>query len=119
MKLVTRFNTAFEAEEASDLLEQNGIATFVSNKNSVHLPMIRGGASHAALWVIVESQLHDALCLLEDNDHKVEHKLSNSEMIEIKSALANPDTSIALGFLVKVLGIVTVLAIVVYYLTNT
>lgn len=118
MKLVTRFKSDFEATEASELLEENGIATFVSNKNSVHLPMSRGGASHAALWVVVETQLHDARCLLNDKDHIVKNRLSASELAEIKTAISNPDMNDALGFLVKVLGIVTVVAILIYYVTR-
>ncbi len=118
MKLVTRFKSEFEAEKASELLEQNGFATFVSNKRSVHLPMNRGGASHTALWVVVEAQLHDARSLLNDENHEVTNKLSVSELAEIKIGISNPDMTVALGFLFKALGIIAVVAIMVYYVTT-
>jgi len=118
MKLVSNFVFSDDAEQASELLENNGIATFISSKRSTQIPMSRGGASSVGLWVVVDDQQWDAQKLLEDPNHEVERKLSETELIQVRQAVRSRDKVVVLRVLFTMLGIALIFAIVVFVFTR-
>ena len=115
MKLVSKFSSAVDAEQASDLLEANGIAAYISFKRSNRLGTYFTGAFHVGLWVVLDRHLQDAKRLLSDPDHKVAEPLSELELIEIKSSVHSGDMSQILRFLFQLLMWAALLAAVVAF----
>lgn len=110
MKLVSKFTAAFEAEEASKLLEENGIATFVSSKKSNQLGGIFTGAFHVGLWVVLDDQYVDAQRLLLDPNHKVSNKLSRTEITKLRQSVHTTDMSGVLRILFQLLIVAALFA---------
>lgn len=119
MKLVTNFSSTYDAERASSLLEENGIATFVSSKRSIRIPLSRGGASAVGLWAVLDTQLWDAQQLLKNPNHKVEQKLSAAEINRLRQSVHSSDMSSLLKFLFTLLGLVALFAVVVFAVIQT
>ena len=99
MKLVTEYETESEADIASMRLEQKGIATFVSSRRTMNIPLGAIGMPTVGLWVVLDDQFDDANALLFDPDHEVAHALSFDEIQKIKEGIEGHDQSAALGAL--------------------
>ena len=115
MKLLAQYSSSFDAEEPSHLLEDNGIATFVSSKRSNKLGDIFTGAFTVGLWVVLDEQYQDACQLLVDPTHKVSNKLSVSEMMQIKSSVHTRDMGPVISLLFKLLAFAILFALGVNY----
>ncbi len=118
MKLVSEFQSTYDANKASALLERNGIASFVSSKRSIRIPMYRGGASAVGLWAVLDEQRRDAQLLLQNPNHKVARRLSRSEIIRIRNSVHDPNMNGLLRFLFGLLGIVALIALAVFSVTR-
>lgn len=119
MKLVSQFSSPEEAEGASQLLEANGIATFISSEMSNRLGGLFTGAFHVGLWVVLDQQFHDAHQLLADPTHRVSRKLSDSEMMQLKASVQSSDMSQIVWFLFRLLILVLLFALGVSILVRT
>lgn len=113
MKLVSKFISVVEAESASELLEANGIATFISSKRSNRLGGVFTGAMYVGLWVLLDNQYRDAQSLLHDPGHKVQNKLSRTEIIQLRQSVRSADMTDILKVLFQMLAIVALLAVVI------
>lgn len=113
MKLITKFSSRDDADEASRLLETNGVATFISSKRSHRIGGLFTGAFHVGLWVILDEQYQDAQRLLSDPNHRVERKLTQSEISEIRSSVRSGDMSQVLKLLFQLLMMAALFALVV------
>jgi len=111
LKLISRFDIAEEAEDASQFLESRGVATFVSSKRSHRLGRLFTGALHVGLWVLLDDQAWDAERLLRDPEHKVSNPLSQSALMELKAGVESKDHTYTLNVLFGVLGILLALAL--------
>jgi hypothetical protein len=113
MKLVSQYPDLGEAENDSSLLEFRGIATFISNRRANRLNALPSIAYRVGLWVVLDEQLNDALKLLSNQDHAVSNPLSRSEIIELKNSVGSGNLTQVLRFLVKMLLIVSLVALAV------
>ncbi len=97
------------------MLEDNGIATFLSGRHTNRLHGIFAGAFQVGLWVILDEQLDDALRLLEDPDHEVSRKLSRAEIISIREDVNSSDMTSVLRPLIQLLVVAAIVAAGVGY----
>ena len=83
MKLLQRFSSPIEAQQACDFLRQHGIAAQVTGADDLGgVAQLSRKPGRSKLWVMLEEQHEDALRLLEDPEHRVEHPLE-PEQIEL------------------------------------
>lgn len=118
MKLITKFSSREDAEQASQLLEKNGVAAFISSKRSHQIGGFFTGAFHVGLWAILDEQYQDARQLLLDPNHRVEGMLTQSEIIEIRSSVRSGDMSQLLKLLLQLLLFAALFALVVGILVS-
>ena len=112
MKLLTEFHTVDEAEEVGRLLEDKGVATFVSSKMTNRY-LIPTAAHRVGLWAVIDAQYDDAIKLLDDPDHEVSNPLSFADIIEIKTSIDTGDKSPVLNFLVMALVCMLLIAVAI------
>ena len=113
MKLLTKFPSALEAEKASELHEDKGVATFISSKRSNALGGYFTGVFHVGLWVVIDCQYADARQLLLDPNHEVAKKLSRAEIAQFKRSVNAADMSGVLKVLFQLLMFAVLFALVV------
>ena len=83
MKLLQRFGSPIEAQQACDFLRQHGIAAQVTGADDLGgIAQLSRKPGRSKLWVMLDEQYEDALQLLENPDHQVEHPLE-PEHIEL------------------------------------
>jgi len=80
MKLLTTYTDIDEAQNTAWNMRQNGILTYVSSTNSKRLGSVFTGVFSVGLWVVIDTQLHDAIQLLENPNHTVIEKLTEEEI---------------------------------------
>ncbi|WP_062270781.1 putative signal transducing protein [Endozoicomonas arenosclerae] len=80
MKLLRQFQSEVDAEELSERLRKKGILTHVSSQQSRSVSSLYTGAFKTGVWVVLQAQYQDAFALLQSNQHKVEHPLSEEEI---------------------------------------
>ena len=103
MKLVTEFAAEDEAVSFATMLEQKGIATFLSNRRTHRVITYPRVMSDVGLWVILDSQLGDAVALLDNPNHVVREPLTATEIAKIKASAHSGNMNAVLSFLFKML----------------
>lgn len=94
------------------MLENKGIATFISAKRSYRLGSFLTGAFHVVLWVVLDAQLGEAAEVLRNPDYSVRNPLTSSELARVKTDIQSGDMTRVLNVLVGALVIVLFLALV-------
>lgn len=87
MRILSQYQTAYEADDVACMLEDRGIAAFVSGRYEEWAGSFFRGPAAAALWVVLDEQYDDATRLLADPDHEVEIALSISEIQSLKLSI--------------------------------
>lgn len=98
-----------EANRLVDFYKSKGVLAFISNKNISNL-YPEQGEFKVGIWIVADNQFNDAVALLSDPDHSVEHPLTQEQM-----ALLNKQLTISYAAAVKMgvrVGIYVVLAVV-------
>lgn len=84
MKLLKQYSSISDAECAAKKLEDRGILTHVSSKQSKALSAQKTGAFHVGLWSVLEHQNYDAISFLQNSKHEITSALSKEELIQLK-----------------------------------
>ena len=118
MKLLKTYSLVGDAEERCRFLETNGIAAFVSSKRSIRLGRIFTGAFQAGLWVVLDDQYLDAVQLLDNPQHQVARRLSQTEIAEIRQSIDTGDKTVVLNVLAQFLVAAVLFFVIVLVITR-
>ena len=115
MRLLARYPSLLDAEKEQQRLEEAGIATFISSKQSYRLGPWFTGAFEVGLWVLLKRQYADAAALQRNPQHRVSHNLSREEIEQLKESIYRGDMSSVLNLLVMtlILALVAFLAVAI------
>ncbi len=102
MRMVARYATRSEAMERAAFLQDNGIATHISDMTSMRPNLAHQGQFRAGLWVVLESQYEDALALLENPGHVVQTALGAEQLDALETEGAAQARATLLRWLIVV-----------------
>jgi len=87
MRILSQYETLYDADSVSEMLKVRGIATYISGKHEEWAGSFSNGPAGAALWVVLDEQYEDAMQLLNDPDHKVKTALSAGDIRSLESSM--------------------------------
>ena len=119
MQLIGQYHNESEADLIAAKLEEQGILTFISGRESLRLMRYRAGIFDVGLWVVLDHQYDDAIALLNDPGHTVESPLTAEEMAYLRAQASSQSSSLFNKFLmVGVPFVVVVLGALWLYVMN-
>ncbi|MFG6179322.1 putative signal transducing protein [Halomonas sp. THAF12] len=86
MRLIRQYEDVMQAQDAASRLRREGIPTHISSRHSHVASGVVTGALKVGLWILLDSQYHDACAFLEDADHRVTTGLPEEELVRLESA---------------------------------
>lgn len=98
MKLLITTAECDDIYQKSDFLKSKGIAIHLSDQG---LAGMKSGVE-VGLWIILDSQLDDAIHLMRDKNHKVGNPLSWEEMVNIEKTAHQSSLNILANAFFKV-----------------
>ena len=114
MQLLGQYSSAYDADEISNFLEEKGILTFVSSKNSHQFGKYQTGATKVGLWVVLGHQYDDAVCCLKNSTYIAGTALSPEELKEIKKNTQNASFKYTIKILTITSAIIASIALFLY-----
>jgi hypothetical protein len=109
MHFIGYIHDAGKAKDAFELLEGNGIPSFLGN---ARLP----GDTRYSIFVLLEQQVADAQKLLQDDNHVVEHTIDMDQFYDFEDNFDGSGAMVkysiyALGAAVGLIGIIVAVAV--------
>ena len=113
MKLLSSSSDSQYLTSMKHLLDENGIPAFVSNEDTNR--MIPIGIAKASLWVYIDEQYDEAMCLLKDPDYVVINKVDMDSFHELENTMQEEKTSLV-GALrdIMIRGVVLLMAMFLF-----
>ncbi len=108
MKMLTRDSDRQYLIELKQRLEENGIPAVIQGENAAR--MIVPILLQPTLWVCVDEQFEDAVCLMDNPDHQVSSKIDMEEFYAMQPSAEQQarDLNAALLHLLLIVGAVMV-----------
>lgn len=115
MILLKEYSSEIDADRLAERLRAKGVLTHVSARQSKQIGSFVTGALKVGVWAVLDQQANDAVALLSNKQHTVEHPLTEEEMIELEAKMASTSSNLS-DIAIKALVTIAILGFGAYVL---